>query len=74
MGELLSFKSEFEADLDIVELARPSGAMNCRESIFGTKKFFLEVQMLFKEASQQEIENVDKVKLSMTAEEAQDGF
>ena len=44
------------------------------ENIFGTKKFYLEIQMRFKEASHEEIESHDKLKMKFSLEEAKNNF
>ena len=61
LGEILNFKAEFEANLDIDALANTSKSLQCQESIFGSKKFYIEIEMCFKEANQSEIDNHDNV-------------
>lgn len=41
----------------------------CYESIFGSKKFYLEIEMRFKEASHDEIDCQDKLKMQMSLDE-----
>jgi len=66
---VLNFKCEFEADLDVEALSTTKGVSSCQQSIFNSKKFFLEIQMCFKEATQAEIESSEKVELRMTREQ-----
>ena len=74
LGEVLSFKTEFEANLDLATLNEANGVQKSLESIYGSKKFYLEIQMCFKEATQQEIESQDNLKLSMSHDEAKKDF
>ena len=59
LGEIINFKSEFEANVDLNDIAGQDGTEKKKQSldsIYGNKKFYLEIQMRFKEASLQEIE------------------
>ena len=66
LGEIVSFKSEYEADLDLTLLDQTNGSLKSLESVYRTKKLYLEVQMCFKEASSEEIASHEKVKLKMS--------
>ena len=77
LGEIINFKSEFEANVDLKEISGQDDSTKHRktlENIFGTKKFYLEIQMRFKEASHEEIESHDKLKMKFSLEEAKNNF
>ena len=57
LGEVINFKTEFEANIDLSTLKEVEGARKCQDNIYGTKKFYLQIEMLFKEATNDEIEN-----------------
>lgn len=52
LGEVINFKTEFEANLDLATLSETNSVHKSLEHIYGTKKFYLEIQMCFKEATQ----------------------
>ena len=54
LGEIVNFKTEFEA-------AFPASKKELGGGLFG-QKFHLEVSLLFKEASPEEIESIDNLK------------
>jgi glycogen debranching enzyme len=77
LGEIINFKSEFEANFELNEISGQESTTKQKktlESIFGTKKFYLEIQMRFKEASLEEIECQDKLKMKFSLEEANNNF
>lgn len=43
LGEIISFRTEFEANLDLSSLNEANGVQKSIENIFGTKKFYLEI-------------------------------
>lgn len=56
LGEVINFRTEFEANLDLATLNEANSVHKNLDHIYGSKKFYLEIQMCFKEASQDEIE------------------
>jgi len=71
---VIHFKSEFEANLDLARLQDANGAQKSVKDIFDSKKYYIEIQMRFKEAAQSEIESQDNLKLHMSLAEAKDDF
>ena len=71
---MIHFKSEFEANLDLAKLKDENGAQKSLKDIFDSKKYYIEIQMRFKEAAQTEIECQDNLKMHMSLAEAKDDF
>ena len=60
LGEILSFESEIEADIDLNghEAAQKSGGAG---RFFRSQQFYLEVGLYFKNATKDEIANQDNI-------------
>ena len=54
LGEILSFESEIEADIDL-------NGQEASQRSSGAQQFFLEVGLYFKNASKEEIANQDNI-------------
>ena len=64
LGEIVSFRSEFDANLDLKQATSGSKAKpdSFIDGIFGNKKFYLQIEMRFKEATAEEIKCQEKLK------------
>lgn len=62
LGEILSLRTELDADIELNALHDPAKTAKALDRIFNGTKLFLEVEMLFKEATMEEIKDASSIK------------